>query len=153
MELLSTDGETFETLGAPKLGEVIDRDRVQIIGGFLGLAKREVPAASHETLQRLKDHLPEVLQQMAAYLRSNGSEIEMDRAVALAKSHAQVRCENPEYTEEQIRREFAIVRETIFGLLGRRCFLEKDAARQFSDICEATLAETVATFVRCRVHH
>jgi hypothetical protein len=153
MELQSQTGEKFETLSATDFGSFIEAREAAIIGSFLGLAKREVPAASNETLVRLKDHLPEMLRQVGRYLKTSGSEREMELAMQLAHGHARVRSENPEYTETQIRREFVILREVIFDLLGRRCFLEKDAARHFSDISEATLGETVATFVRARAGH
>jgi hypothetical protein len=148
MQLFTESGEPFETLDANKLGEFIQTHCHEIVGGFLGLARREIPAVSQVSLDRLKDHLPSILSAMAKYLNSNGSETEFAEVVSLAKAHALIRAANPEYTEKQMSRESMIVREVIFGLIGRRTVLEKEAARQLSDISEAALGASVAAFVR-----
>ena len=152
MTLVDSHGHSYFLVSKEYLADFIDNHRSEIVASFLGLARAEIPAAQDKDTYFLKDHLPDVLQQTANYMRSDGETRARDKSIELARKHALERAETDDYTAQQIRKEYAIVHELIFDLLGENRVLDKRAVVLFSAVSELTIAVVTEEFVKATLH-
>lgn len=147
---MTETGANFEIILPHQLASFIDERKMDIVAYFLSEARRRVPAAADKSTSFVLDHLPKVLEAMADFIRGDGNSEAKNRAIRFARLHAKERLTGSRYSPEQIREEYAIVREGILSLIGESTLLNHRSLTLFSHVCELTLAVVIEEFVEGR---
>lgn len=104
--------------GYHALATELDRNRDRVLERWEERARRIVPAASSQGRSSLRDGLPNLLDELAAELRSNEAVLERDSAKAA--EHARQRAGLAGYSVEQLITEYELLLAVLLEVLGER---------------------------------
>ncbi len=138
-------------LSSLEFAQIIAKQKAVIVQNFIERARAEVPAARNEDDYYLRDHLPNVLDEMIDFLQAGGRGKLAAKAARMADNHGHQRARSTKYTVTDIRQEFSIVRELVFEQLQPHQVLKSEDTSHFAQICEVNLSHATEAFLRSSV--
>ncbi len=141
-------GSVTGLLSSPQFALIISENRDQIVAKFIDRVLNEVAGAEGESRVYLKDHLPVVLDDIAAFLDSEGGRGELLENTAMARKHGRQRADHHTYTADDLRIEYGILSEVILSFLPPDCGLSAKTSAFYGKVFASSLSFATETFVR-----
>lgn len=141
--------ERQPTLVPPKeFAQLIRQNCEAIVEDFVDQVQAKVPAAEGETRGFLKDHLADVLNEIADYLETRGAQKDYIKSAWLANEHALQRAKAATYKLEDLRYEYAILRKILVNQAGYDRSLTTEAYALFAEVFDMSVSHATEIFVR-----
>ena len=135
-------------LGPVDFGALVATAKATILEIFVDRVRVEVPGARGESRSYLEDHLGQVLDELGAFLSSNGAPVDMVESARFADAHGRQRARGAHYTLEDLRHEYRVLRTILFSLIPADHVLSTRASLLFGEVYDLCVSRSTEVFVR-----
>ena len=135
-------------LSAQEFGVLIQNSKAQILREFIDCSRDQIAASRHVGRDEVEDHLSEVIKELVEYLVTNGGADGLLHSAWLANKHGLQRAQLLEYSVEDVKTEYLILRECVLAIVPARMSLDPTADRLFNEIYLLSASKAVENFVR-----